>query len=201
MNKKIKNKKCKICQTDFQPFKTTQKVCSIKCAILEAQNIGWKQRKTQIKEKVLTQSGLLKSLQNWINKLIRSIDKDQPCISSGRITGQMQAGHFWTVGAYPSIRFHLFNIWGQSSKDNNYLSGNISEYRKNIELIFGKETMDNIENLPLQYKELKLQRNEILSKIELVKELIKEAKNLPKLNQMERIEIRKLFNQKIGIYK
>jgi hypothetical protein len=64
-----------------------------------------------------------------INLLIRLIDVNCPCVSSG-LFGKMSAGHRFSVGSNNSIRFNLFNIWIQSFHDNFYNSGNPDGYDK-----------------------------------------------------------------------
>lgn len=208
MFKQPKEKKCVICEVSFMPNKTTVRVCSLDCAIVFAKNKvekqehkEWNKRKKDIKAKLETEGSLKQLLQRHINILVRQIDKNCCCVSSGRSYGQMQSGHFWTTQSQPSIRFHLFNIWIQSAHDNNHKSGNITEYRKAIIKYFGQHIMDYIDDLPRLFPVLKLTKEEIKEKTEIVKECIKEAKLLTKLSSKERIEKRIYFNNRINIYK
>lgn len=88
----------------------------------------------EAKLRVKTKSEWLKEAQVEFNKYIRLRDADQPCISCGRFhTGQYHAGHYRSVGGSPELRFNEHNVHKQCSACNNYLSGNIVNYR--IELI------------------------------------------------------------------
>ena len=72
----------------------------------------------------------IKAAQKAFNDFIRFRDDELPCISCGRFhAGQYHAGHYRTTGAHPELRFEESNCHKQCSACNNYLSGNITEYR------------------------------------------------------------------------
>lgn len=128
-----KNKKCKICNTSFEPFNSLQVWCSPQCGYeLSKKRTDAKakfeakiERKSlrERKEKLKNKSQWLKDAQNnACNPYIRFRDKDEPCISCGRydheiddvfIGGKWDAGHFKSRGAYPELRFHPLNIHKQ----------------------------------------------------------------------------------------
>jgi len=81
----------------------------------------------------------LKLAQAAFNAFIRERDKYLPCISSGRTTGQMHAGHYKSVGAYPELRFCEQNCNKQSMKDNSWLSGNVVGYRQGLIDKYGED--------------------------------------------------------------
>jgi len=56
----------------------------------------------------------IKLTQQAMNKMIRLLDADLPCVSCGRFKPHT-AGHFKTVGANPELRFYPVNIYGQCS--------------------------------------------------------------------------------------
>ncbi len=81
----------------------------------------------------------IKLTQQAMNKMIRLLDADKPCVSSGAPAGtyQMTAGHFLTVAAYPELRFIPLNIHGQSLSDNcgqqKYKKGDSATVRQGFE--------------------------------------------------------------------
>ncbi len=207
-NKPIKEKKCIYCQNKYYPQQILQKVCSYKCAISFAKNANEKKRKQEFRKekKVLTEK--LKTLTDWhndlqkeINSIVRTLDANHPCMSSQRNLGKnFDAGHLFSRGSNPHIRYHLFNIFAQSVHDNQWKSGNQLEFVNGIELTFGTEIKDyclSLKGLP----ELKLSVEEIKEKIPLARGILKWLKLQDrKFSIEERISLRRKFNEEIGIY-
>ena len=77
------------------------------------------------------------------HKFIRNRDNDLPCISCGKYT-TLQAGHFYSAGNNPSVRFNELNVHGQCKRCNYFLSGNLLPYRENLIKKIGKENFDKI---------------------------------------------------------
>jgi hypothetical protein len=77
------------------------------------------------------------------HKFIRNRDKNEPCISCGKYT-TLQAGHFYSAGNHPSVRFNEDNVNGQCKKCNYFLSGNLLPYRENLIKKIGQERVDKI---------------------------------------------------------
>lgn len=196
-----KAKICKICEKSFLPYTTTQPVCSFDCLIQYNSEKEVKKRVKTMKKELLTHSDYCNILQKLINQIARTIDTKFPCISSNRTTGQMHGGHMYSVGAYPEIRFNLLNIWKQSAMDNTYKSGNINDYRSNLESIFGKE--NEVFGLTEKIKPLKLSVYELQDKIKIAKDIIKEQNKGEHIavGQQDRITIRKYLNKRLDIYK
>lgn len=79
----------------------------------------------------------MKRAQSAFNAYIRERDKGLPCISCGNetkrgegITGSaIDAGHYRSSGAHPSLKFEEFNCHAQCVTCNRYKSGALSEYR------------------------------------------------------------------------
>lgn len=77
------------------------------------------------------------SLQIKVNKLVRQLDSELPCISCGR-TEWGDAGHYMSIGSTPQMRYNLWNIHGQCRECNNnfskanYEQGLISRYGEGI---------------------------------------------------------------------
>ena len=136
ITKPIKDKTCKICKVKFTPTRPLQSVCSPNCAYTHAKAVRVKTERKETREakvRLKSKSEWLKEAQTVFNQYIRLRDKDLPCISCQRFhTGQYHAGHYLTTGAHPELRFDEINVHKQCSACNNYLSGNIVEYRINL---------------------------------------------------------------------
>lgn len=107
------------------------------------------------KEAVKTLSEWKKDAQFWFNKFIRLRDKGKPCCSCHKPdNGQHQrhASHYRSVGACSSMRYHEENVWASCSVCNNYLSGNLAEYRIRLIKNLGIEKVEWIESQPKSYK-------------------------------------------------
>jgi hypothetical protein len=144
-----KQKKCKVCGTEFIQQRTTQQVCDWKCALdLQAEKQE-KKRKKEIREqkkKLRTRSEVMRIAQTAFNRFIRQRDLHDPCISCGRHhKGQYHAGHLYTTKARPDLRFNEDNCHKQCSSCNNYLSGNVQAYRVNLTEKIGKERVEALE--------------------------------------------------------
>lgn len=75
------------------------------------------QKKKQQKDKL---ENWYARLQDKINIIVRLIDKGLPCIATKRIPNQMHAGHVFSRGSNPTIRFNLHNIHRQSAQSNHF---------------------------------------------------------------------------------
>ncbi|QXF34295.1 protein NinG [Photorhabdus luminescens] len=83
--------------------------------------------------------------QQAFNAFIRERDKEQPCISCERFhEGQYHAGHYLTIKAHPELRFDEDNCHKQCSACNNYLSGNIINYKLCLIEKIGQERFDRL---------------------------------------------------------
>ncbi|KAA2223027.1 recombination protein NinG [Chryseobacterium sediminis] len=184
--KEIKLKECVVCGEDFMPFKTTEKVCSLTCALAYAKSDvdkknakAWQKEKKIRKEKLKTHKDWLQDLQKDFNTFIRLRDRDEPCISCGTIRTDIKydAGHFWTTGGFPNVRFDEDNVHKQCSNNCNFKkSGNINEYRPRLIKKIGIERFEALE-FRARNVVLKLSIPEIKEKIEYYLGKIKEMKN------------------------
>lgn len=154
---KIKTKRCKICREPFIPRNTIQPTCfKFDCQLaygIQAADKA-KQRAEKIqrielrerKESIKTRSQWIKETQIEFNKYIRGRDRRDACISCQRThLGQYHAGHYRTVGSAPELRFNELNCHKQCSACNNYLSGNIINYRINLIKKIGLEQVEWLE--------------------------------------------------------
>lgn len=204
----IKLKNCIVCKSKFKPFNSLQRVCSNKCAVLFAkEKQALKQAKNDSlliaakEEKRNSKPKLEARLQTVINSIVRILDKGHACISSGRPLGKKyDAGHLFTVKAHPTLRFHLFNIFGQSVHDNQYKSGNEIEYFLRVKEVFGQDIQDYISELK-QIPALHLSKEELKEAIIKAKQMEKWLKSENRLfTKDERIGLRRKINKIIGIY-
>lgn len=148
--------KCK-CGNEFEPMYRNcilmTKFC-VPCLVKkgkEKQKKDWQKEKTELKSKLKTKSDWLNDLQKVFNTYIRTRDLHKPCISCVKpLVNKFDAGHFFTVGAYPNIRFDEYNVHGQCVECNQHKHGNVSEYAINLPKRIGKE----------HYNELLERRNE-----------------------------------------
>jgi len=149
----MRAKKCKVCKEKFEPLRPLQVVCSTGCGYeytkLQKEK-QWKDRKKELKEKLLTRSDYLKLAQAAFNAYIRERDKDRSCISCGTYNGKMNAGHYMSVGSTPELRFNEDNVHKQCERCNTFYSGNLINYR--IELInrIGQERVNLLERKDLE---------------------------------------------------
>ena len=150
----MKKKKCKVCGDEFTPMSFTQKACKYQCALvltrIQQKNTQDKlQRKEtkQARDKLKTKSAWLKEAQTAFNAYIRKRDEAEGCISCGTTNNvQFCAGHYFTRGAYPELRFSELNVHKQCNKRCNLeLSGNIAAYRVNLLKKIGRENLDFLE--------------------------------------------------------
>jgi len=210
----MKPKLCKVCKTKYTPTKPLQVVCSPICSIeyskihlpkhkMTEANIKRKENKAKLKE-LENLSYWKKILQAQINSIVRLIDKDCPCISSGRpYRTDDQAGHFYSVGSTPALRFNLLNLWSQSIRDNMHNSGNLLNYREQLVKF---DIIDLVETERLKYQTLKLSIDEIkeaIIKTKIVKKLMIDKNNdvFNPRSVTKRVELRIEFNRFIEIYK
>ncbi len=175
--------KCK-CGAEFEPFMRNGLILSkqcTKCLVIDGKKKRkqeWTKEKSEMKAKLKTHSEWLNDLQKVFNTYIRTRDLKKPCISCDKpLIGKFDAGHFFSVGAYPNIRFNIDNVHGQCVECNQHKHGNINEYvirlpyrigQERYDLLFlrrnesGKLTISEIQALLIEYKsktrELELNR-------------------------------------------
>jgi hypothetical protein len=147
-------------------------VCSIGCARDYAKKkIKQKEKRELIeaKKNLLTHKDYLKMLQISFNTYIRKRDEGKPCISCNNILrGKFDAGHFYSVGGYPNVRFNELNVWGQCVHCNQHRHGNIHEYAKRLINLIGHRTFNDLE-IEAHQKSNKLTVEEIKEKIKYYK--------------------------------
>lgn len=165
MFKPIKQKECRECKELFTPYNSLQVCCSPKCATEHAKKKVWKKEKAERIDKLRTRTEWLNLAQVVFNQYINLRDKGQPCISCGcDLKGkQVNASHFFSVGAYPALRFNEDNCHSSCIECNLHKHGNIFEYSLRLPKRIGEE----------RYKALNESKNDTLKLTESeIKELI-----------------------------
>jgi len=196
--------KCK-CGNEFEPMTTynstiKQKQC-LQCLIKHGNEKrkkdskkDWQKEKSELKAKLKTHSEWLKDLQAIFNTYIRERDKGKPCISCDTpLKGKFDAGHFFSVGAYPNIRFNEDNVHGQCVYCNQHKHGNINEYAIRLPYRIGQERYDNL--LISRNESNKLTTAEIKDKIAYYKEKVKfiQLNRIDLLDQTDSDKLSNLF--------
>jgi hypothetical protein len=128
-----------------------------------------------MRERVKTRTQYLKELQQVFNQFIRLRDKGKPCISCNKpLQGKYDAGHYYSVGSYPNLRFHESNVHGQCVECNQHKHGNLIEYGIRIESRIGKAQVAEL--MDQRKSNLKLTRDEIIDLIKHYKSQVKALK-------------------------
>jgi len=205
---KINPKKCRHCGKEFKPKRlSTEIVCSLQCAIDYARSRNGKinvekvtSKTRQFPEVYLKENQV--TLQTEINSIIRLIDKGQKCIDCHRRgTPQWDAGHYNSRGNEPALRYHLDNIFIQTSYCNNHSEGNKGAFIDGIEQAYGKKYRRHVEGLKGKYKRIPISA---VDYPKIIKEARKIVRELRKANEVyshnNRIYLRNIFNQRLGIY-
>lgn len=153
----MRQKTCKVCKEKFAPAKPMQSVCGIPCAAQLARINRDKKERQETREKkakLKRRSDHMREAQQAFNAYIRERDKRQPCISCGRVDGEVVAqavggtwdcGHYRSVGACPELRFEPINAHRQCKRCNRDGSGMVVEYRINLIKRIGQDKVDWLE--------------------------------------------------------
>ena len=115
---------------------------------------------------------LKRKAQVVFNKWVRERSKGEPCISCGS-PNTSTASHFYSAGHYNALRFTEDNVWLSCQRCNYYLSGNLIQYRINLEKKIGKERVERLDMLAAlskQNRAFKFSRFDLISIITKYKE-------------------------------
>ncbi len=207
---------CKICKNKFIPKYSSleptcgETDCKVKWAmqVVEKQKEkqakekkqAWSKEKLEMKDKLKTLSEHKNDLQTEINAIVREIDKGHGCIATGSHQGQQHAGHYISVGANSTLRFHLENIWLQSMHSNSWKGGDTIRYQEGIVALYGKDYLEYLNSLQ-SIKPIQLTISDIKEKIPIARGILKWLKlQNRKFTVQERLELRVKYNKEIGIY-
>jgi hypothetical protein len=167
----MKLKKCKVCKESFEPRQFAQICCGYKCAIIHAKELKrlkdtreWNAEKKVLKEKLKTlgqyEAEAKKSFQKWI----RLRDKDKPCISCGKLTDEMDGGHFKKAEIYSGVIFNEMNCHSQCRKCNRFQNGNELNYRLGLINRYSLSYADKIEQLANETRQHKYTKADLIAK-------------------------------------
>ena len=191
------------------PNNSLQRTCSVACAIEDGKRNAvkeakkaWSIEKKERLEKLKSHGDYENELQPLVNKIARLIDKDQPCISCGKMAKKPQGGHRFSVGSNNSIRFNLHNISIQCFRCNSELSGNPDGYDEGLVNVYGKDYFEYIKfELKKAYPLVKLSVPELMAARAKAMKVVKELEKTDEVYLPERrIELRTELNKQIGIY-
>jgi len=157
-------KLCKVCAAKFKPQRTTQQVCSPKCAyklVKQKKQQAVKKKKEDI-EQLKTKSQKIQDARRVFQLYIRERDKDLPCISCGTITSKVwDAGHYLKAELYTGLIFNEDNCHKQCRKCNRYLGGNEIEYRMGLIERIGADRVEDLERRRDQFRLYKYSDEEL----------------------------------------
>jgi hypothetical protein len=142
--------RCKNCKQPFEPIKFLQKYClkdeCVRVWVDSEKTKQWKKTKAKAKQDLMTLSDYLKLTQQVFNKWINLRDKGLPCISCDKpITGRVNASHFWNANNHYNVRFNEDNVHSSCITCNQFLSGNLLEYRTRLISKIGIERFNILE--------------------------------------------------------
>jgi len=146
--------KCKSCKEEFDPIKRNgiviSKLC-ISCLSMKGKAKIKKQAnidKREAKEKLKTHKDYLNDLQKLFNTFIRLRDKNKPCISCGSaLDNKYDAGHYYSVGGNPELRFNENNVHAQCVYCNRHLHGNLIDYTEQLPARIGIENFESLKSI------------------------------------------------------
>lgn len=84
--------------------------------------------------------------QKKFNEYVRTVkDKDDPCISCGEFRDLYDAGHYFSIGSSPSVRFDEDNVHKQCRHCNYYRNPNDTDFKANLIKKIGIERFNALE--------------------------------------------------------
>lgn len=162
----------------------------------ESDRRQWKKRKRNLELEVgKKKQPSQEPLQKAVNKIVRLIDKDQPCICRPTENHQhFDAGHLYSSGSWKSLTYHMWNIHKQSVKSNQHNDGEPTLMLEGIEIRYGKERKEYIENLKKVYPVLRLTAWEKREALKIANQIIRDIENKGKVYTRDDV------NDMLGIY-
>lgn len=164
--------RCKNCKNKFETIRFNQKYCleseCVRVWVESEKAKQWKKTKAKAKLDLMTLSDYLKLAQITFNKYINIRDKCKLCISCQKpITGRVNASHFWNANNHYNVRFNEDNVHSSCITCNQFLSGNLLEYRTRLIEKIGEQRFNILESESKKTRKFT---------IEELKEIIKEYK-------------------------
>ncbi len=169
--------RCKHCRNKFEPIRFNMKYClkdeCVRVWVESEKAKQWKKTKQKAKLDLMTLSDYLKLAQQVFNKWINLRDKGKPCISCDKpITGRVNASHFWNANNHYNVRFNEDNVHSSCITCNQFLSGNLLEYRTRLISKIGKQRFNILEAESKQTRKFTIE--ELKEIIAIYKKKIKE---------------------------
>jgi hypothetical protein len=87
---------------------------------------------------------VLEQTQKVFNAYVRKRDEDETCISCGSNSAN-QAGHYFPVKGFSSLRYNELNVNIQCASCNMYKHGNQAMYRIGLVRKIGEDAVKNLE--------------------------------------------------------
>lgn len=154
-----KQKPCAGCGSMFQPFSSTARACSQRCAqkVVKADKQVEKEKLKARQEAVKSVTDLKAEAQKEVNAFVRIRDAHLPCISCGKPwQDTFQAGHFRSRGAASHLALDPANIAGQCVQCNLHRHGNQIGFRAGLIERYG---VSHVEKLEADNEPVKLERD------------------------------------------
>lgn len=136
-----------------------------------------KERTAKKKEALMTLSDWHKRAQKYFNRYIRERDikyHGGVCIACGEIRKHNDAGHFYSVGSHPELRYNELNCHLECVACNQHKGGNLLLYAENLPKRIGQDKFEELQSLRNKPKQYTIP--EIKELIEIYKQKIKELK-------------------------
>lgn len=143
-------KKCRYCGEPKVPYGSLQPFCFSNECIREHNEATIQKKKRKEKKLLLNgdRTHWIKLADKAFNAFIRERDKGLPCISCGYIFKdggrQAHAGHLKPKGVNSILRYNEDNVHVQCSICNNFKSGEVGEYERNLRERIGDDRVDYI---------------------------------------------------------
>ena len=158
----VKQKPCKACGEQFQPFTSTAKACSVPCALrlvedgnkrkqMRERKLAKQAERAKLKKRkaaLMTIADHRKMAQHVFNSYIRLRDSRLPCVSCGKspTQGQRHASHYRPRSTAAQLAYNTNNVWASCAPCNDHRSGNLTPYRAELINRIGLERVEDLEN-------------------------------------------------------
>jgi len=161
--------RCKNCKEKFTAKKFLQKYCMekdecIKVFLSEIKATKWKADKAVLKDKLKTLGQYEGEAKIAFQRWIRFRDLGKPCISCGKVTNEMDAGHFKKAEIYSGVIFNENNCHSQCRKCNRFQNGNELNYRLGLIKRYGLDFANDIEQLANDTRQFKFTKDQLIAK-------------------------------------
>jgi len=143
------------------------------------------------------------TLQTEINHIARLIDNGCRCIDCERTIANpcWDGGHRKSRGSTPNLRYHLDNIFKQTRYCNSKSEGDKEAYNNGIKEMYGIDYYEFVDGLNLAYPTLKMIHSDYPPAIKEARAIVRELKKLDMTYPPNvRIQLRKQYNKRLGIY-